>query len=86
MPLAFTEHGVAMLSSVLRSPRAIQVNIEIMRAFSRRKLLLAEQSDLAKRLTEIEKRFDSRFKVVFDALRRLIEGPVRRSRRIGFRP
>jgi len=65
-PYAFTEQGVAMLSSVLRSKRAIQVNIEIMRAFVRLRQILASNKELAKRLDELEKKYDAQFKVVFD--------------------
>jgi hypothetical protein len=84
MPRAFTEQGVAMLSSVLRSQRAIQVNIEIMRAFVRLRRILASHKDLARRLDELEKKYDTQFKVVFDAIRQLMAAPVSKSRRIGF--
>lgn len=84
-PYAFTEHGVAMLSSVLRGPRPVQVNIEIMRAFIRLRRMLASHSDLARRVDELEKRYDSQFKVVFDAIRHLM-APLEKPRRsIGFR-
>jgi len=66
-PYAFTEQGVAMLSSVLRSPRAVQVNIEIMRAFVRLREMLASHRDLARRLDELEQRYDAQFRAVFDA-------------------
>ena len=85
-PYAFTEHGILMLSGVLQSQRAIQVNIEIMRAFVRLRALIASNKDLAKRLDELEKKYDSQFKVVFDAIRELmtpIEPPSKP--RIGFR-
>jgi hypothetical protein len=68
-PYAFTEQGVAMLSSVLNSRRAVQVNIEIMRAFVRLRELMATHKDLVRRLNEIEKKYDSQFRVVFDAIR-----------------
>lgn len=74
-PFAFTEQGIAMLSSVLRSPRAVRVNIEIMRAFVRLRQLLASNADLARRLDEMEKHYDSQFKVVFEAIRQLMEKP-----------
>ena len=74
-PYAFTEQGVAMLSSVLRSQRAVRVNIEIMRAFVRMRQLLATNADLAKRLEALEKKYDSQFKVVFDAIRGLMAPP-----------
>ena len=83
-PYAFTEHGVAMLSSVLRSPRAVRVNIEIMRAFVRLRRWMADSRDLAARLDELESRYDSQFKVVFDAIRQLME-PPKEAGRVGFR-
>jgi hypothetical protein len=83
-PYAFTEQGVAMLSSVLHSPRAILVNIETMRAFVRLRQMLASHADLARKLVELEKRYDAQFKVVFDAIRQLMMPPQRKTRRIGF--
>jgi hypothetical protein len=84
-PRAFTEHGVAMLSSVLRSPRAAHVNIEIMRAFVRLREMIATNQDLARRLDELEKRYDAQFKGVFDAIRQLMARPDKARRSIGFR-
>lgn len=84
-PYAFTEQGVAMLSSVLRSTRAIQVNVEIMRAFVRLRQMLASHAELAQRLDELEKKYDAQFKVVFDAIRQLMTPPTRQQRQIGFR-
>ncbi len=84
MPYAFTEQGVAMLSSVLRSPRAVQVNIEIMRAFVRLRQLLATHADLAQRLDELERKYDKQFRVVFDAIRQLMTPPEPKRTRIGF--
>ena len=81
MPYAFTEQGVAMLSSVLRSERAIQVNIEIMRTFIRLKQWALSVADLTARLDSLEQKYDAQFKVVFDAIRELME-PARK--RIGF--
>jgi hypothetical protein len=72
-PYAFSEHGVAMLSSVLRSDRAIQVNIAIIRTFVRLRLLLASNAELARKLAVLEKKYDAQFKVVFDAIRQLME-------------
>ncbi len=72
IPYAFTEQGVAMLSSVLRSQRAIQVNIEIMRAFVRLRRILASHAQLARKLDALEKKYDTQFKVVFDAIRELM--------------
>jgi hypothetical protein len=72
-PWVFTEQGVAMLSSVLRSPRAVQVNIEIMRAFVRLREMLASNAELSRRLDELEKKYDQQFAVVFQAIRQLME-------------
>jgi hypothetical protein len=85
LPRAFTEQGVAMLSSVLRSPRAALVNIEIMRAFVRLREMIATNRDLARRLDELEKRYDAQFKGVFDAIRQLMAPPAKTRRSIGFR-
>ena len=83
----FTEHGVEMLSSVLRSRRAIQVNITIMRAFSRLRLMGAGHDALARRLHEMEKTCDGRFKAVSGALQQLMEEPAGKPKeRIGFHP
>lgn len=83
-PWAFTEQGVAMLSSVLRSPRAVRVNIEIMRAFVRLRRLLESNAELARKLDALEKRYDSQFRAVFQAIRELMERPVKVTKRIGF--
>ena len=72
VPYAFTEQGVAMLSSVLRSERAVQVNIAIMRAFVRLRQMLSTNADLARKLEDMEKKYDGQFKVVFDALRQFM--------------
>jgi hypothetical protein len=80
----FTEQGVAMLSSVLNSARAVQVNIEIMRAFVRLREMISSHKDLARKLDGLEKRYDAQFKVVFDALRELMSSPPPKKRRIGF--
>ena len=82
---AFTEQGVAMLSSVLRSPRAILVNVEIIRAFVRLRRMLDSNTDLARRLAALEQKYDGQFTMVFDAIRQLIAPPARAGRRIGFR-
>jgi phage regulator Rha-like protein len=84
LPYAFTEQGVAMLSSVLNSDRAIKVNIEIMRAFVSLRQMLASNKELAKRFDELEKKYDSQFKVVFDAIRQLMIPPEPKRKRIGF--
>ncbi len=83
-PYAFTEQGVAMLSSVLRSRRAVKVNIEIMRAFVRLRRMLASHADLSRKLNDLEKRYDGQFTVVFDAIRQLVTPQARPRRRIGF--
>lgn len=84
LPYCFTEQGVAMLSSVLRSDRAIQVNIAIMRAFVHLRDMIAGNAALRRRLDELEKKYDAQFKVVFDALRALMTTPEKPRRRIGF--
>ena len=85
LPYVFTEQGVAMLSTVLNSERAISVNIAIMRAFVRLRQILATHKELAERLTAIEKNYDQRFKVVFDILKQLMEPPLEPPKRpIGF--
>jgi hypothetical protein len=83
-PMVFTEQGVAMLSSVLRSKRAVQVNIEIMRAFVRLRQLMAAHKDLERRLDSLEERYDEQFKVVFDAIRALMKPPEKPREKIGF--
>jgi hypothetical protein len=83
-PYAFTEQGVAMLSTVLRSDCAIQVNIEIMRAFVRLRRMLATNVNLERRLNELEKKYDAQFKVVFDAIRQLMAPSPPAKRKIGF--
>ena len=84
LPYVFTEQGVAMLSSVLHSERAVQVNIEIMRAFVRLREMIATNRDMARRLDEPEKRYDAQFRGVFDAIRQLMAPPAK-ARSIGFR-
>jgi len=82
LPYAFTEQGVAMLSGVLNSPRAVQVNIEIMRAFVRLRQLLLTHTELSRKLESLEKKYDTQFKVVFDALRALMMPPATPKRKI----
>jgi hypothetical protein len=84
LPYAFTEQGIAMLSSVLHSPRAIAVNIEIMRAFVRLREILASHADLAKRLSALESKYDRQFAVVFDAIRKLMAPPRQPIREMGY--
>jgi len=74
-PHVFTEHGVAMLSSVLNSKRAVQVNIAIMRTFVRLRQILATHKDLAAKLEAMERKYDKQFKIVFETLRELMEPP-----------
>ena len=85
-PYAFTEQGVAMLSSVLRSDQAVSVNIEIMRAFVRLREILATHHELARKLDLLEQKYDAQFKAVFDAIRQLMEPRVPRRKPIGFHP
>ena len=85
LPYVYTEHGIVMLSSVLRSEKAAVVNVEIVRAFIRLRRMLASHAELAQRLNELERRYDSQFKVVFDAIRRLMTPPVPPRSKIGFR-
>jgi hypothetical protein len=84
-PLAFTEQGVSMLSSVLRSPQAVKVNVAIMRAFVKLREMLASNAELSRRLEELEAKYDQQFKIIFDAIRQLMapqRAPCRR--KIGF--
>jgi hypothetical protein len=84
--MAFTEQGVAMLSSVLRSPRAVQVNIAIMRTFVCLREMLLSNVELARKLNQLERKYDAQLKVVFDAIRELMTPAVAPKRRIGFHP
>jgi hypothetical protein len=85
LPYVFTEQGVAMLSTVLNSERAILVNIEIIRAFVKLRQMLASNVELSHRLDELEGKYDKQFRVVFDAIRRLMSPPFRNRKEIGFR-
>jgi len=85
LPYAFTEQGVAMLSSVLNSGRAIEVNILIMRAFVKLREMLSTHKDLARKLADMEKKYDAQFKVVFDAIRQLMKPDEPKKKPIGFR-
>ncbi len=85
-PYAFTEQGVAMLSCVLRSPQAVQVSVEIMRAFVRLRELLFSNDGLAKKVAALEEKYDVQFKVIFDAIRELMKPPETQKRPIGFAP
>src|SRR5438132_8937384 len=85
LPYAFTEHGAIMAAMVLNSPRAVDMSVHIVRAFVRLRELIASNKELAKRLDELEKKYDSQFKVVFDAIRELMTPLPLPPRRIGFR-
>ena len=84
-PYVFSEHGIAMLSSVLNSPRAIKVNIEIIRTFVRLRQMLASHAELSRKLNELEKKYDEQFKVVFQAIRGLMTPSEPKKRKIGFK-
>ncbi|HSO61783.1 MAG TPA: ORF6N domain-containing protein [Desulfobacterales bacterium] len=83
-PMVFTEQGVAMLSSVLRSRRAVQVNIQIMRAFTRLRQMLSGYAELRNKIEKMEEKYDQNFQVVFEAIKQLLEVEVRPKRKIGF--
>ncbi len=85
LPHAFTENGVAMLSSVLNSERAIQVNIQIMRTFTKIREMLSSHKDLRHKIEEMEKKYDSQFKIVFNAVKELMSPPEKQVRKIGFK-
>jgi hypothetical protein len=86
LPLVFTEQGVAMLSNVLKSERAIQANIQIMRTFTHLREILSTHKDLREKVEKMERKYDNRFKVVFDAIRRLLEAKrVEKPKILGFR-
>lgn len=84
-PMAFTEQGVAMLSSVLRSEKAVAVNIAIMRTFVHVRKMLQENKELARKINTLEKKYDQQFQVVFNAIRKLIEPETPKRKLIGFR-
>jgi len=84
LPYAFTEQGVAMLSSVLRSKRAIYVNIQIMRTFTKLREILSTHKDLQRKIEEMEKKYDQQFKIIFDAIKTLLQHPEPKKRPIGF--
>lgn len=84
LPFVFTELGVAMLSSVLKSPRAIFVNIQIMRTFAKLREILAHHADLALRIDDLEHRYDGQFKIIFDAMRQMIAVEEEPKPEIGF--
>jgi hypothetical protein len=84
LPYAFTKHGAIMLATVLNSPVAVQSSIHIVRAFVRLRQMLASNTELARKLYALEKKYDAQFKVVFDAIRQLMIPPEKPKRRIGF--
>lgn len=86
LPRAFTEHGAVMLASVLNSPAAIATSIQVVRAFIQLRGVLATHGELARRLDELESKYDSQFKVVFRAIRELMEPPAPPRKQIGFQP
>jgi DNA repair protein RadC len=86
MPFVFTENGIAMLSSVLRSKKAVLVNIEIMRAFTRLREMIQSHKKLWEKIEGMEKKYDCQFKAVFDALREMLHQPGKARRQIGFHP
>ncbi|MDD5774293.1 MAG: ORF6N domain-containing protein [bacterium] len=84
LPRVFTEHGILMLSSVLNSERAIQVNIQIMRTFTKLRKMLLTYKDLRQQIEKMEKKYDYQFEVVFDAIKKLLESPQKPAKKIGF--
>ena len=84
LPMVFTEQGVAMLSSVLRSQRAISVNIQIMRTFTQLRQMLSTHKELKMKIEDMEEKYDSQFKIVFDAIKQLLETESKPTKRIGF--
>ncbi len=84
LPNAFTEHGAIMVATILNSPVAVRASIQVVRAFVKLREMIASHKDLAKRLDELEKKYDAQFRVVFDAIRQLMTPPEKHKRRIGF--
>lgn len=84
LPYAFTEHGAIMAANVLNSERAVQASVEVVRAFVRLRQILASNAELARKLEELEKKYDAQFKVVFDAIRQLMTPPEPKRKQIGF--
>ncbi|MCR4334406.1 MAG: ORF6N domain-containing protein [Patescibacteria group bacterium] len=84
LPYAFTEQGIAMLSSVLNSERAIQVNIQIIRTFTKIRELIASNKELREQIEKLEKKYDQQFRIVFDAIKQLLATPSKSSKSIGF--
>ena len=86
LPYAFTEHGILMLSSVLNSNKAIEVNIQIMRTFTKLRELMLVHKDLRQKIEEMERKYDTQFKIVFEAIKQLLKPPIKPKDRIGFHP
>ncbi len=86
LPYVFTEHGTIMLASVLKSPIAVQSSVLVVRAFVKLREMMTTHKDLARKLADMEKKYDSQFKVVFDAIRQLMAPPVTKKAQIGFKP
>lgn len=86
LPYAFTEHGALMAANVLNSPRAVQASVKVVRVFIQLRQMLASNTDLARKLNELENKYDRQFKIVFDAIRQLMSPAPLRSKPIGFRP
>jgi hypothetical protein len=85
LPYVFTEHGAIMLATVLNSPIAVHASIQVVRAFVRLRKMIASNKDLARKIEELEKKYDAQFKVVFEAIRELMQPPETKKRKIGFR-
>jgi hypothetical protein len=85
LPYAFTEHGVVMLASVLNSPIAVHASLQAVRAFVRLREILSTHKDLARKLNALERKYDSQFAVVFDAIRKLMTPQIQKKRPIGFK-
>ena len=83
-PFAFTEHGVLMLSSVLKSEKAVQVNIQIMRTFTKLRQMLSTHEDLKRKIESLEKKYDQQFQIVFEAIKQLLEIEDKPKRKIGY--
>jgi hypothetical protein len=84
LPYAFTEHGAVMAANILKSPIAVQMSVIVVRAFVKMREMLIEQRDLAKKLSDLEQKYDHQFKIVFDAIRALMEPPEKPKKKIGF--
>ena len=86
LPLVFTEHGAIMAANVLNSERAVQASVQVVRAFVQLRQMLLSNTELSRRLDQLEKKYDRQFKVVFDAIRQLMTPPVPQRKQIGFQP